>query len=47
VFNENEVTPGFKDKLRIVIKNLMDKETLLKKGEFLYINQAVFNELYN
>lgn len=47
VFNENEVTPGFKDKLRIVIKKLMDAETLVKKGEFLYINKAVFNELYN
>jgi|688.fasta_scaffold04540_22 hypothetical protein len=47
VFNENEVTHGFKDKLRIVIKNLMDAETLVKKGEFLYINKAVFNELYN
>lgn len=47
VFNENEVTPDFKDKLRLVIKKLMDSETLIKKGEFLYINQAVFNELYN
>ena len=47
VFNENEVTPGFKDKLRIVIKKLMDAETLIKRGEFLYINKAVFNELYN
>lgn len=46
VFNENEVTPDFKDKLRLVIKKLMDSETLIKKGEFLYINQAVFNELY-
>lgn len=47
VFNENEVTSDFKDKLRVVIKKLMDSETLIKKGEFLYINQAVFNELYN
>ena len=34
--------------LRInVIKKLMDAETLIKRGEFLYINKAVFNELYN
>jgi len=46
VFNENEVTPDFKDKLRLIIKKLMDSETLVKRGEFLYINQTVFNELY-
>lgn len=47
VFTENEVTPGFKDKLRLVIKKLMDTESLIKRGDFLYINQAVFTELYN
>lgn len=47
VFNENEVTSNFKDRLRLVIKSLIDSEKLIKRGEFLYINQAVFNELYN
>ena len=46
IFNENEVSPSFKERLRSTIKSLMEKGELIKKGEFLYINQTTFNKLY-
>jgi len=46
IFNENEVTQAFKDRLRLNIKSLIEKGELTKRGDFLYINQDTFNKLY-
>jgi hypothetical protein len=46
IFTENDVNQTFKDRLRGVIKSLIEKGDLTKKGEFLYINQDTFNKLY-
>jgi hypothetical protein len=45
VFGE-KLTPEFLDKLKLIMRDLIQDGTLVKNGEYLIINQSAFNRFY-
>jgi hypothetical protein len=46
VFGEKMQEETFKDKIKLIMKDMIEDGTLIKKGEFLIINESVFLTYY-
>lgn len=46
VFGENMSSDLFKEKIKSILKDLIQDEVLIKKGEFIFIPESEFSKYY-